>query len=314
MEQPVDLTVIIPLSELRYDDVPTLFGEYKRGLDMTGVTYEVVYVIDGDFPKAVDALQKLRATGEKFKIIQLAKHFGEATALNVAFEHTKGETILTLPPYQQIEAEAIPRLLEGLRESDMVVARRWPRRDTGFNLLQSLLFNRMLRSVSDLPLHDIGCGARALKREILNEVSIYGDQHRFLPILAHQRGFKVIEIDAAQASADIVRQRIYEPGVYVRRMLDLLVVFFLTRFTKKPLRFFGLLGGSTFLVGFVVMSYIVIERILGLTALSERPALLLSSLLMVLGIQILAIGLLGEIIIFTHTRELKEYTVAKIVN
>jgi hypothetical protein len=144
-------------------------------------------------------------------------------------------------------------------------------------------------------------------------VPIYGDQHRFLPLLATRRGFRVREIRVRQSEKDRFDHG-YGAKAYLQRFLDIFTVVFLVRFTKKPLRFFGMIGSVTFLLGAVFLTYVVIERLFFGEPLSDRPALLLSSLLVVLGLQIFALGLLGELIIFTHAGELKEYTIEKIVN
>jgi len=309
--QDIELTVIIPVTE-RHDPVQKLFHLYKNEIEKLGKTYEIIYVLDGDFPDVLAELNKLRKT-ERITIITLAKWFGEATALNAAFSNSSGNIILTLPAYQQIEAREIPKLLDALQGCDMVLARRWPRKDSWFNKLQSGIFNSLVRSFSGLQIHDAGCSARVFKRQVVEDVSIYGDLHRFLPVMAHRQGFRVTEIDAAQCQTDAFR-RIYAPGLYMRRLLDILTVFFLIKFTKKPLRFFGLVGTGLFSIGAITTLYLVAERLLFDIALGDRPALILSSLLVILGIQIIAIGLIGEIIIFTHAKDLKEYKVDEIIN
>ncbi len=221
--------------------------------------------------------------------------------------------MLTLPAYFQIEPDEIPRLVASLGDSDMALARRWPRNDAILNRLQTNLFNFLLRLSTDLQIHDAGCSARVFKRNILDEVQIYGDLHRFFPVMAHRQGFRVIEIDVAQSQKDTHR-RIYSPGLYVRRLLDLLTIFFLIKFTKKPLRFFGLVGATLFGLGLALTTYLISERLFFDVALADRPALIMSSLLLVLGIQVIAIGLIGEIIIFTHAKDLKEYKIDKIIN
>jgi hypothetical protein len=160
---------------------------------------------------------------------------------------------------------------------------------------------------------DLGSGVRAFRREVVTEVPLYGDQHRFLPLLAKHLGFRVCEVDVQQSSREKFF-RIYRPGVYPRRLLDLLTVFFLIKFTKKPLRFFGLIGVTTSAIGGLIMLYLLVERLSRGIALAERPALLLSSLLVVLGIQIFALGLLGELIIFTHAKDIKEYMIEEIID
>jgi hypothetical protein len=142
---------------------------------------------------------------------------------------------------------------------------------------------------------------------------LYGDQHRFAPLLADRLGFRIKEVDVRQSSKE-KSWRVYPFGVYPRRLLDLLTVFFLVKFTKKPLRFFGLIGAGTFVIGGLIMLYLVIERLFFGSALADRPALLLSSLLVVLGVQIFALGLIGELIIFTHAKHIKEYTIDEVIN
>lgn len=309
-KQPV-LSVIIPVTE-RYDGVQELFHEYKAGIEATGLSYEIIYVLDGNQITALKALTQLQ-TSEKLTIITLAREFGEATALSAAFGSAVGEILITLPAYRQIQADNIPRLVSALDDSDMALARRWPRHDSVFNRLQTRAFNFILRSFSSLKIHDAGCSARAFRRSVIEEVQLYGDLHRFFPIIAHRQGFRIVEIDIAQSSGEAYR-RFYTPGQYVRRMLDLLTVFFLVKFTKKPLRFFGLVGGGLAGIGTMATLYLIAERLFFDVALADRPALILSSLLIVLGIQVIAIGLIGEIIIFTHARDLKEYRIDKIIN
>lgn len=306
-----ELSVIIPITE-RFDPISELFHEYKRGVEATGKEYEFIYVIDGDQPEALSELSKLQET-EKLTIITLAKSFGEATALNAAFSKTTGDIILTLPAYQQIETDDIPSLVSSLEDCDMVLARRWPRRDSLLNRLQNRLFNFLLRLSTDLEIHDAGCSARAFTRNVIEEIQLYGDLHRFFPVMAHRQGFRVIELNVTQSAKDI-HQRLYSPGLYVRRLLDLLTIFFLVKFTKKPLRFFGLVGTTLFSLGVISSLYLIAERLFFNVSLADRPALFLSSLLIVLGVQIIAIGLIGEIIIFTHAKEIKEYKIDKIIN
>lgn len=312
MEPMIELSAIIPVTG-RYDDVAELYGLYKKGLEATGKSHEIIYVVDGEYPQVMNVLKRLVAEGERVKIIKLARWFGEATALTIGIQHSSGSILLTLPAYQQVEAFEIPRLVERLRDCDMVIARRWPRKDSILNRIQSGVFHMLLKPVSEFKFHDIGCGVRVFKSLVAKEINIYGDQHRFLPILAHKYGFRVLEVDAAQSKMDIP-SRIYSPGIYVRRILDIFSIFFLVKFTKKPLRFFGILGSSVFAAGFLVLLYLLYTKLFLGVALGDRPILLLGTLLIVLGVQVFAIGLLGEIIIFTHAKDIKEYTIDQVIN
>lgn len=307
----MELSVIITVTE-RYDPVRDVFYYYKQGLEATEKNYEIIYVLDGSYPDVLSELEKIQES-EQFTIITLAKMFGEATALNAAFSVATSDIILTLPAYLQTNARDIPVLVNAIDDYDMVMARRQPRKDSFFNRLQSRVFNSLLRSISDLEIHDAGCSVRIFRRQVVDEVPLYGDLHRFYPILVHQYGFHVTEIEVTQNESDAFR-RVYAPGIYMRRLLDLLTVFFLVRYTKKPLRFFGLIGTALAGIGMIVTTILVSERLFFGVALANRPALILGSLLIVLGVQVIAIGLIGEIIIFTHAKELKEYKVDRIIN
>ena len=195
----------------------------------------------------------------------------------------------------------------------MVVAHRWPRAGGSFEKVRRSVFHGMLRLITGQSFQDLGCGVRLFDRAVLEEISIYGDQHRFLPLLAQRNGFRVLEHEMRQSARDQFRGR-YGFREYVRKSLDILTVFFLIRFTKKPLRFFGMIGTVLFGLGALGLIVVVVERLFFGQALADRPAMLLSALLLVLGVQIGALGLLGELIIFTHARSLKEYRVERIVN
>lgn len=170
----------------------------------------------------------------------------------------------------------------------------------------------MIGSVTGQRFNDLGCGARAMRRRVLEEITLYGDQHRFLPVLANRQGFRVVEVDLRQSSSDRYAGG-YPFRDYVRRMLDIFTVFFLVRFTKKPLRFFGMVGASTFAIGALLVTWLAIDRLVFGHPLADRPALLLSSLLAVLGMQLFALGLLGELIIFTHARDIKDYQIDEVI-
>jgi glycosyltransferase involved in cell wall biosynthesis len=311
MNDKTEITAVIPVGD-RHDDIRDLYEDYKRGVSGLGRSCEFIFVLDGEYPEVLEQLTALQQQGDRLKIIRLSKRFGEATALTAGFDHAMGDIILTLPAYYQVEPSEIPKLFEELAHCDMVISYRWPRAGSKFELVRRNLFHKILKSFTGASYNDLGCGVRAFKRQIAQEVTIYGDQHRFLPVLANRVGFKVREVQVSQSPRDHF-QGSYRPREYLHRLLDIFTVFFLVRFTKKPLRFFGMIGAVTLAVGAVFLIYLIFERLFMGVPLAERPALLLSSLLVVLGVQILALGLIGELIIFTHARDLKEYTVDEIV-
>ena len=312
LRQQQNLSVIIPVG-WRCANPLELYAEYKQGLVATNLSYQVIFVIDGPNPGFQSGLESLAMAGEPIMIVNLARTFGEATAIMAGFEQSQGDIILTLPAYFQIDATDIGKLVAGLEHADLSVARRWPREQGWLDGLRRGAFHWLVKSMTKLPMRDLGCGARAFKRTVLEEVSLYGDQNRFLPMLADRQGFKVLEVDIRQSPKDRFTG-VYGLREYTRPFLDIFTVFFLVRFTKKPLRFFGMVGVSTFTIGLVLTGVMVIQRLFLNHPLADRPALLLSSLLVVLGLQLFAIGLLGELIIFTHAKSIKDYQVDSVIS
>jgi glycosyltransferase involved in cell wall biosynthesis len=313
MTRDIDLSAIVPVTQ-RTKDVAELATEYIAALDATHKSFEILFIIDGDKPSVFDSLQELAAADTRVRLIKFAKAFGEATAVSAGFRLSKGQVIVTLPAYYQVEPASVPSLVDALADCDMAVAHRSPRRHkSAFEVQRRRLFHWLIRVSSGESFSDLGCAARAFKRKILEEIPLYGEQHSFLPVLASKKGFRVKEIAVAQSSRDWFEGR-YGAKSYLHRILDIFSVVFLVRFTKKPIRFFGMIGSITFVFGGLVVFSVVAQRLLFGIPLANRPILLVGSLLTVLGLQIFALGLLGELIIFTHAREIKEYTIEEIVN
>ena len=312
MSSKIKLSVVIPVLQ-RTDNLEELFAGYDSALDKLSLSHEVIFVVDGGGGDAFEQLKVLKGDSKKFSIVLLAKHFGESTALMAGFGQAKGDLILTLPAYHQIEPESLGVLFDSFDDCDMAIARRWPRAGGTFEKIRRRTFHYLLKWLSGEEYHDLGCGVRLFKRKLVDEIHLYGDQHRFFPVLARRQGFKVMEVDVKQSSQDNFRGR-YRLREYLHRLLDIVTIFFLVRFTKKPLRFFGMLGSIAAALGALVVMTLVLQRMFFGVALADRPALLLGSLLLVLGVQIFALGLIGELIIFTHAGHIKEYTVETVVN
>ncbi len=306
------VSAIIPVGERR-SPVEDLYAEYKMGLAALGVPFEMIFVLDGPQPAFESALTALMTRGEPITIVSLTRYFGEATALMIGFEHASGNVILTLPAYLQVEGREFGKLVAALDACDIAVGYREPRATNWLQSLRRRAFHGLLRLVTRMSFHDLGCNARALNRKVLEEIQLYGDQQRFLPILAERQGFRVCEIPMKQSRGDRWGG-MYRPRNYTRGFLDIFTIFFLVRFTKKPLRFFGMIGVVVFAVGMLQLLYLLFDRIYFRNPLADRPALLLASLLIVLGVQIFALGLLGELIIFTHAGSSKDYKVDRVIH
>ncbi|MDQ2669710.1 MAG: hypothetical protein M3Y31_03685, partial [Gemmatimonadota bacterium] len=205
--------------------------------------------------------------------------------------------IVTLPPYRQTVADALPTLVRRVEEgAELVVARRWPRRDSLVNRFQNRLLHMAIGRLAGGRLHDVACGVRAMRPKVLAETRVYGDFARFFPLVALREGFLVDEVPAP-VHPSATRPRVYGPGTYLRRAIDVLGLTFLLRFTDKPLRFFGLVGSALGVAGGAILLALLIERVFFGGGLSDRPVLLLGVLLVVLGVQAIALGLVGEMIV-----------------
>ena len=310
----IDLSIIITISKnQKADKIQELFSIYKKRIESTGYSYEFIYVVDDLSQKFLDELNGLSEKGENIKIIKLAKWFGDAAALIIGFEEAPGKIILTLPPVMQVEDIVLPDLLDSLNDADMIIARRKRRKDNILQRLQARIFHYLLKVTVGMQFHDLGCRVRVFKREILENISLYGDQIRFFPLLAARYGFKVREMDVEQYKTE-ASYGVYSLKHYTERIVDLVSIFFLIKFTRQPLRFFGFPGILIFSIGSILALYLFIQRAFMNIGLADRPIVLVSILLIVFGIQLFAIGLVAEIIIFTHSKDSKEYIVEKVID
>lgn len=305
------LSVIVPVGSRRAD-IKAIYAEYKAGVAAAGLPWEFIFVLDGPHPNASKSLEELLNAGEEITVLTLTRAFGESAALMAGFERATGDAIITLPAYHQIDGAEIHKLVEALADCDVAIGRRWPRYSAVFDRVRRVAFHALVNFVTGCSFRDLGCGARAMRRQVVDELDLYGDQHRYIAILAGRLGFRINEVDVRQSANDRFA-RVYRPREYMRHALDVFSIFFLVRFTKKPLRFFGMLGAGTFSLGALVIAWLSVQRLFLDQQLADRPALLLGALLVVLGMQIFALGLLGELIIFTHARGMKDYRVEKVI-
>jgi glycosyltransferase involved in cell wall biosynthesis len=306
------VSVVVPVSE-RHDDLKKIYRAHREVLRDLDLSYEFIFILDGWFPEAEASLTELEKNESDCTVIRFPRHYGEARALCAGFAAARGELVLTLAAYLQIEPAATARLFAELTpEQDMIIGSRFPRRDSWLNRMQAQFFHAIIGRLTGESFHDVSSGVRLIRREILAHIGLYGDLHRFLPLLAIQKGFRVKEIPLAQACEDC-RLRLYRPGVYWRRLLDILSIFFLFKFTQKPLRFFGLLGSGIGFLGLILAGTTVFQRLFWGQSLSSRPLFLIGVLISLVGLQTFFIGLIGEIIIFMHMPEQPGYRIEKLI-
>jgi glycosyltransferase involved in cell wall biosynthesis len=294
----VVISVVIPVrNEER--SVALLLDELGSALDGYGAPWEAVFVDDGSTDGTFSALTRLHAASDNVRVVRLRRNFGKAAALQAGFEASEGDVVVTIDGDLQDDPAEIPRLLAKLDEGfDLVSGWKVKRRDPLSRRIPSKLFNWVSGRVSGLRLHDLNCGLKAYRAEVVRGLRIYGELHRFVPVLAHYRGFRVAELPVNHRPREHGRSR-YGMERYVRGFLDLLTVTFMGRYRQRPLHLFGGLGLGLSLLGAIVLTYLTVLKLAG-QAIGNRPLLTLGVLLVVVGLQFLSLGLLSELITSHH--------------
>jgi glycosyltransferase involved in cell wall biosynthesis len=300
------VSVVVPVVD-RADDLVAIYRSFAAELEGRAQDFEFLFVFDGRFTPSPE-LVALSRQNPTVKILRFAREFGETAALRIGIEKSKGDLVLTLPAYFQVQPEGVGRLLDAVTAgADMAVANRSPRLDSWLNRMQSRIFHRIIGGVTDHQFHDMACGLRLMRRNVAEALPLYGDLHRFIPALAIREGYRVDEVPVAQHPND-AQMRVYRPGVYFRRLIDIAAFFFLAKFTERPLRFFGLVGSVFLSSGAVLSVILLVQRIEG-QGIANRPALLLAVLLVAIGVQLIGLGLVGEIIVHLRAPHRRVYRV-----
>ena len=308
------IAIVVPVVH-EPPDIGSSLARYRDGLASLGRPLRFVLVLDGPQPRSRDILLRLREAGEPIEILSLQHAMGEAAALTVGLaeamapgaDRPAAGAILTLPAEPMIDPGELPRLVAGLEAHDMVVALRG---DAASAFAPTGKLDWLLRRLFGSSFRDVRSPVRAMRKEVAAELNPYGNQHRFLPLLAQAQGFAVGEVVAKPAVPPPTRRRV---GPDWSVLLDALTIWFLLRFIKKPFRFFGGFGFALLALGGLATLWLVAVRLFWGVPLADRPALILSTLTVVLGLQIISVGLIGEIITFAHAKELKDYKVDRLV-
>jgi glycosyltransferase involved in cell wall biosynthesis len=292
------ISVVVPIhNEER--TVALLYDEIQAALEPLGREWEVIYVDDGSADGSFSALTRLHASTPNVRVVRLRRNFGKAAALAAGFAHASGEIVITIDGDLQDDASEIPRLLAKLDEGfDLVSGWKTTRRDPTLRRLLSRLFNWTASRVAGIRLHDMNCGLKAYRADVTRGLTLYGELHRFIPVLAHERGFRVAELPVNHRARQHGRSR-YGFERYPRTFLDLLTVSFMGRYRHRPLHLFGGIGLALGFVGFVVLCYLSGLKLAG-NAIGHRPLLTLGVLLVVVGMQFFSLGLLGELVTSHH--------------
>ena len=306
------IIVLLELDEMHKGSVQFIENLYELFYNRQE-PFEILVIANGIKEFLKNELIALLNRHDELKVLEFNSKTTQAVCLKAAIEEIRGKIVVVCGSYQQITSDSLLKLLDNIdNETDIVTPWRQHRIDSSLNQLQSKLFNALVRKLTASSYHDTSCTVKVFRREVLENVEIYGNMYRFLPILADQKGFKTKEIKCEHFQQH-GKSTYYGLTHYVNIFVDIFTLYFNTWFTRKPLRFFTAIGVTLSFLGIFVTLYVFIQKFFLGYSIGNRPLLLLAIFFMVLGIQVASTGLLGEIIAFTHGRQRKEYTIEKII-
>jgi hypothetical protein len=306
--ESIDLSILIPI-DAPSEDLADVHRQARAQLASLDLEYEFVFLVSTGSGKELEtALGIRREDPERVRVLRFDRPVGEPALLAAGLETARGRTLITLPPYLDVDPAVLPSLYEAVQKGNADLA--FASRPSSGPAEARSLFNRLTSWATGTRFRDVASGTRAMRREVLQEVPLYGDSQRFLPVLADRLGFSIEELPAAR-DPHAAAGRARPMRDYPYRALDLLSIFFLSRFTRRPLRLFGIVGSAFGATGAIILLVVGIQRILG-TPLANRPILVLGTLLFGLGVQLFTIGLLGELLLFFHARNVRDYRISAI--
>lgn len=299
LDSSPELSVVVPV----FNERDTLEEVGRRLREVLGDgDYELLFVDDGSTDGSAAILKRLCIDDPRVRVIRFGRNLGKSEALAVAFREARGQVIVTMDGDLQDDPAEIPRLVAALAEGyDLVNGWKKQRQDPLSKRIPSRIFNAVTAFLTGLPLRDFNSGFKAYRRQVIDSLQVYGEQHRYIPVLAFWKGFRVREIPVAHHSRRYGKSK-FGAGRFLAGLFDLFTVLFLMRFQRKPLHLFGFIGLAFLLVGIVINGYLTIVW-LGGESIGTRPLLQLGVLLMVMGVQFLSLGLLGEMVAQSAARQ-----------
>jgi glycosyltransferase involved in cell wall biosynthesis len=306
----IEVSVILPVLD-EVESLGVLHRELTEVLQRLGRPYEIVFVDDGSRDGSFERIEKLRLEDPRVRGLQLRRNFGKAAALAVGFREAKGDVIVTLDADLQDDPAEVPKLLARLEDGfDLVSGWKQDRQDPRSKTWPSRLFNWVTGLLTGIRLHDFNSGFKIYRREVVEELRLYGELHRFIPALAAWRGFQVTEVPVRHRARRYGRSKFGSARLW-RGFLDLLTVLFLTRYTRRPLHLFGGLGLIAWTVGFAVNLYLTGIWLSGAQPIGQRPLLAFGVLSMLVGVQFFAVGLLSELVLSYQTRSADDVSIRR---
>ncbi len=288
------VSVVIPLYN-EEESLGPLYIEIKKAFLKISCEYEILFIDDGSTDKSLENLRQLKKENNRLRYISFKKNYGKSAALQVGFKNAKGDAVITMDADLQDDPAEIPNLLAKLDEGyDMVSGWKKKRHDPFIKKHTSKLFNYATRLFSGIKIHDFNCGLKAYRIDVIKRIHVYGELHRYVPVLANWEGFSVTEIPVKHHARRYGKTK-FGISRFFKGFIDLITVVFTTRYIKRPMHLFGFIGAFTFIAGILVNLYLSYEWFMG-HPLKDRPLLFFGMLLIIVGVQFFAVGLLGELI------------------
>ncbi|HUL43440.1 MAG TPA: glycosyltransferase family 2 protein [Bacteroidota bacterium] len=305
-----EISVVIPLLN-EEQSLPELYDKLRSALNRFG-RFELIFVDDGSTDGSHRVLQDLRRRDRRVKIIRFRRNYGKSAALSVGFANATGDIVITMDADLQDDPAEIPNLISEIKKGyDLVSGWKKKRRDPITKTIPSRFFNFVTSVMTGIKLHDFNCGLKAYRKEVTKDVKIYGELHRYIPVLAQWAGYKIGEIPVQHHARKFGKTK-FGLGRFWKGFLDLLTVIFTTRYMQRPLHLFGFWGIVFFLAGFAIDLYLAILKFADGMSLSNRPLFLGGILLIIVGIQFISVGLIGELVTKTRPTDEKEYSIREI--
>ncbi len=289
------ISLVIPFFN-EQDSLGELYEQIASVIKNLDFDYEILFIDDGSSDNSVSVIEKLHSKDRRVKLIQFRKNYGKSAGLSAGFTAATGDIIVTIDADLQDDPEEIPNLLAKLNEGyDLVSGWKKNRHDPFSKRFFSKVYNFFTSKLSGIKLHDFNCGLKVYRTEVIKSINVYGELHRYLPVIAFHNGFKVTEIPVTHHHRKYGKSK-FGSARFTRGAFDLITITFLTKYNKRPLHLFGLLGLLSFLLGSIISLVLAYQRIFEDQYLSNRPLLFLGVLLIIIGIQFITLGLLGEMI------------------
>ena len=295
----MNISVIIPLKD-EAESLPELTSWIKKVMEANAYSYEVILIDDGSRDNSWEVISEIHAADERFKGIKFKRNYGKSAALNVGFREAKGDVVITMDADLQDSPDEIPSLYRKVMHEDYDLVSGWKKKRFDNVLTKNIpskFFNAVTRKMSGIQLNDFNCGLKAYTNDVIKNIEVYGEMHRYIPVLAKWAGFSKIGEKEVEHRARKYGTSKFGWERFVNGFLDLTTIMFIGKFGKKPMQFFGLLGTLSFMIGFLISLYLIISKILDVDfAITNRPLFYIALTIMVIGTQLFLAGFIGELV------------------